>query len=236
MIPRRTMMAAAGPTYPDVVLRDRPYAYYRIEQATDALAMDATPARRDAAWYGAVRPVEAGLVRGAKAAVRFDAATGAYLDVPFGLDPAASNATFEIWIRTPAALPDGGRQILLTQRGGTGESRSWLYIDDVDRDGFGAHSLNTGLGGAPCATGVIIAPATRYHLVLEVTPGVWRLYANGQAKQGGDWAPQTADGTFVVGLDPSSNQHPFQGIAAEIAFYTHALGDARVQAHYEAAG
>lgn len=230
MISHRTMMAAGQTTYRDAVLSDGPYAYYRLEQAA---AADETPARRDAIWQGGVQPGPPGFVRGSAAAAQFSSAAG-YLDVPFGLDPATSITTFESWLRTPATRPSSGRQTLLAQRDGTGVGRSWLYIDDADQDGFGAHSLNTSLGGAPISTGEVIAAATRYHLVLEVTPSAWQLYVNGQAKQGGKITPETATGTFVVGLDKSLSQDPFQGMAAEIAFYTHTLGSARVQAHYEA--
>lgn len=230
MIPHRTMMAAGRTTYRDTVLSDKPYAYYRLEQAA---AADETPARRDATWQGEMQPGQPGLVHGSAAAAQFGGA-GSYLDVPFGLDPTTSITAFESWLRTPATLPSSGRQTLLAQRDGTGVGRSWLYIDDADQDGFGAHSLNTMLGGTPIGTGEVITAATRYHLVLEVTPGAWQLYVNGQAKQGGKMTPETATGTFVLGLDKSLSQDPFQGMAAEIAFYTHTLGSTRVQAHYEA--
>lgn len=234
MIPHRTMMAAGQVTYCDIVLADRPYAYYRLDQPVGTVAADETPARRDASWRGEMQPGQP-LVRGSTAAAQFGEA-GACLDVPFGLDPAASTVTFEIWLRTPATLPSSGRQTLLAQRDGAGVGRSWLYIDDSDRDGLGAHSLHTLLGGAPISTGEVITAATRYHLVFEVTPGAWQLYVNGQARQSGDVTPEAATGAFVLGLDKSLSRDPLQGIAAEIAFYTHALGGARVQAHYEAGG
>jgi hypothetical protein len=229
------MMAAGRITYRDVVLSDGPYAYYRLEQIAGAVATDETPARRDAVWQGEIQPSQPGLVRGSVAAAQFGDAAG-YLDVPFGLDPAASTATFEIWLRPAATLPSSGRQTLLAQRDGTGVGRSWLYIDDAGQDGFGAHNLNTLLGGVPISTGEVITAATRYHIVLEVTPGAWQLYVNGQAKQGGSVTSEAASGAFVVGLNKSLSGDPFQGIAAAIAFYTHTLGSARVQAHYEAGG
>lgn len=235
MIPHRTMMAADRITYRDVVLFDEPYAYYRLEQIAGAVAIDETPARRDAVWQGEMQPGQPGLVRGSAGAAQFGGAAG-YLDVPFGLDPAASTVAFEIWLRLPAMRPSSGRQTLLAQRDGTGVGRSWLYIDDAGQDGLGAHSLNTLLGGTPISTGEVMAAATRYHIVLEVTPGAWQLYVNGQAKQSGNVTPEAASGAFVVGLDKSLSGDPFQGIAAAIAFYTHTLGSARVQAHYEAGG
>lgn len=233
MIPHRTIMAAGGAAYPEVVLADKPYAYYRLEPPAGAIAADETVAQRDATWQGEVQLAQAGLAAGSAGAARFGGAA-AYLDLPFGLDPATSAVTFEIWILTPATLPSNGRQTILAQRDGTGVGRSWLYIDDANHDGLGAHSLNTFLGGAASATGEVILPATRYHLVFEVTPAAWQLYVNGQAKERAGLSPETASGAFVLGLDKSLNHDPFQGIADEIAFYTHALGSARVQAHYEA--
>lgn len=233
MIPHRTMMAAGRAAYREVVLCDGPYAYYRLEQTAGTIIADETPARHDAIWHGELQSGSLGLVAGSAAAVCLGS-TGAYLELPFGFDPAASTVTFEIWIRTPATLPSRGCQTLLAQRDGTGVGRSWLYIDDANRDGLGTHNLNTGLGGVPRATGEVIAAATRYHLVLEVTPEAWQLYVNGQAKGGGGLTPEAATGAFVLGLDKTLKQDPFRGIAAEIAFYTHTLGSARVQAHYEA--
>ncbi|EAR22913.1 LamG domain-containing protein [Nitrococcus mobilis] len=233
MIPYRTIMATGRPAYRDFVLADAPYAYYRFEPATGTLAADETAARRDATCQGEIQFSEPGLVAGSVAALRFGG-KAAYLDVPFALDPTASAVTFEAWILTPATLPENGRQTLLAQRDGSTAGRRWLYIDAGNHDQLGTNSLNTALGGAPSATGVVTAAATRYHLVLEITPEKWRLYGNGQAQKSGEVTPETATGAFVVGTDPSLTQEPFQGAIDEIAFYTHALGGARVKAHYDA--
>ena len=233
MIPHRTMMAAARPGYRDLVLADEPYAYYRLEHTTGDVAADETPARRDATCRGAVQLGEPGLVAGSAAAVRLGAA-GAYLDLPFALDPDEASVTCELWILTPATLPSAGRQTLLAQRDdGPGVGRSWLYIDAGNHDGLGAGSLNTGLAEAPSETGIVIAAATRYHLVLELTAQAWQLYVNGEPSKRGELSPQPA-GAFVLGIDNSLSENPFQGVIDEIAFYAETLGAARIKAHYEA--
>ncbi|MCO6441371.1 MAG: hypothetical protein J5I81_09860 [Nitrococcus mobilis] len=233
MIPHRTIMAASRPAYRDVVLADVPYAYYRLEPTTGTIAADETTARRDAVCQGAMQFGAPGLVPGVAAAVCFDG-TPAYLDIPFALDPAATTVTFEVWMLTPASLPASGRQTLLARRDGPETGCSWLYIDAGNHDQLGANSLNTALGGAPSATGVVITAARRYHLVLEVTPAGWQLYVNGQPGAHGESPPQATGGAFVVGIDPSLHRDPLQGSIAEIAFYTHALGSARAKAHYAA--
>jgi len=227
------MMAAGKPGYRDLVLADEPYAYYRLEHTTGAIAADETSARRDATCQGAVQLGEPGLVSGSAAAVRFGGAA-AYLDLPFALDSAQSSVTCELWILTPATPPSTGRQTLLAQRDGTGVGRRWLYIDDGNHDGLGAGSLNTDLSGSPSATGTVITAATRYHLVLELTAQTWQLYVNGQASGRGELSPQAGAGAFVLGMDQSLSADPFQGVVDEIAFYTDALGRARIEAHYEA--
>lgn len=234
MIPYHTIMTAGRPAYRDVVLADAPYAYYRFEPATGTLAADETAARRDATCQGEIQFSEPGLVAGSATALRFGG-KAAYLDAPFALDSAASAVTFEAWILTPATLPESGRQILLAQCDGPAAGRRWLYIDAGNHDQLGANSLNTALGGAPSATGVVIAAAaTRYRLILEITPEKWQLYGNGRTQESEEVAPETATGAFVVGTDPSLSQEPFQGAIDEIAFYTHALGGARVKSHYDA--
>lgn len=233
MIPHRTMIAAGRILYPDLVLADAPYAYYRLEQATSEMAVDESPAGRHATWRGKVELTQPGLVHGSTAAVRLGGG-GAFLDLPFGLDPASSAVTFELWIQTPATLPGEGIQTLLAQRDGSGTGCSWLYIDDADQDGLGAHSLNTTLGGSAQATGEVIAAATRYHLVLEVTPEGWQLHSNGQARQSRQVSPESATGPYVLGLDKSLGPGVFQGLIDEIAFYNHTLGSVRILLHCQA--
>lgn len=233
MIPHRTMIAAGWTPYQELILADAPYAYYRFEQAPSETVGDKTPAGRHATWQGEVQLTQPGLVRGSAAAARLGGKT-TFLDLPFGLDPVSSTVTFELWIQTPATLPGEGIQTLLAQRDGAGTGRSWLYIDDTDRDGLGAHSLNTTLGGAAQATGEVVAAATRYHLVLEVTPEGWQLHSNGQARQQRQVNPESATGPFVLGLDKSLRGNAFQGLIDEVAFYTHTLGSARILAHWQA--
>lgn len=233
MIPHRTIMAAAKPGYRDLVLADEPYAYYRLEHTAGVIAADETSARRDATCRGDVQLGEPGLVSGSAAAVRFGGAA-ACLDVPFALDSADSSVTCELWILTPATPPSTGQQTLLAQRDGTAVGHRWLYIDDGNHDGLGAGSLNTGLSGSPSATGTVITTATRYHLALVLTAQTWQLYVNGEASGRGELSPQAGTGAFVLGTDKSLSENPFQGVVDEIAFYTDALGGARVKAHYEA--
>ena len=78
------------------------------------------------------------------------------------------------------------------------------------------------------------------HMVFVVEPGDNRVYQNGQRVQTdtgnyGTITTLTLGGPYIGRGWPTANHREINGYIDELAIYTHALSDERVQAHFRAA-
>jgi hypothetical protein len=219
--------------YADVVLADRPLAYFRLDETTgNAVNLGLSGI---AGTYGAnVSRAVRGLLGGdSDFAAQFSSAdAGPALIVQVSpnanLQP-SSMVSVECWVR---GLP-------------TGDARMVSYGDDL-ADPFEAWVLQE-LGGKPqlyigavggVAGASSLAPSTTYHLVGTYDGAAMRLYVNGQpdgvVPATGVIGPYDGNSGLGIGRGYSGTGPTVIGVLDEVAVYGTALPADRVLAHYEA--
>jgi hypothetical protein len=99
--------AWAGP-YSSAVLADSPFAYWRLDETSGSVAVDASGNGRNGAYVGTPALDQSGpLAEAANNAVRFTASSSQYVTVPHVFGGAGwAQVTVEAWINVSAATSD----------------------------------------------------------------------------------------------------------------------------------
>ena len=229
--------------YAQVVLADKPVAYYRFEEVEgDTVVEDETGNGHDSisitnAYLGA------GGFLGR--AVEFRGDGSILLDLQLNpADPEGDGQgvglgdfSIELFVNPAAPGPD---QVILSQQNGTGMGRSNFLLTNVGPFG-------TFMGGFTTASTVTPEANTWYHVVMTYDGGqgseTVRFYVNGEFAGSGGPIAEPADGNWVIGSHKSQSRQFYTGLVDELAFYDYRLddpngdddtADSRVRAHYEA--
>ncbi|HWB98586.1 MAG TPA: LamG domain-containing protein, partial [Bryobacteraceae bacterium] len=223
--PRRKPEETNGP-YARAVLRSKPAAYWRMTEFAGTEAADASGNQRPATYEDGVAfflpgPESAGFSgTQVNRAVHF--AGGRMLASVPGL---AADYTIEFWfwnglpntarsITGYLAAPGGGPALAI---GGTGSSPGRLT-----------------LGGAAGTTE--IQPKTWNHVAMVQQGGRVSVYLNGNRKPelAGQAGGTPSDQIYVGGSQ--DREFTFEGKIDEVAVFGHALTEAEIASHYQAAG
>ncbi len=235
--------------YESVVLRDRPLAYYRLNDTTPHRAATATNSGSlGAAGNGAYFPGTQNQVPGALAGSSDTAAGYTAIDqvscdggvptiVPFRSELNTATFSVEAWLK-PTLDGLGNAQCPLYNRKEVAVLTGWAIYQRGQTAGWNFRGYNgvdanrsIDITGGPYAVGAWS------HLVLTFDGSVAKLYVNGvlAGSQSGvtNYVPNTDPISFCVGGFASGTENPFIGSMDEVALYKTALTGAQVTAHYQ---
>jgi len=217
-----------APKYQDQVLADKPLVYWRLNEATGTVAVDAS-------GNGLSGTYEAGVALGQAGALAGDSAAG-FANLAAVLLPAAAaldvrtSVSVEAWVKPSAAGENGG--IFEKTVTGVVNSQYMLMLES----GVAKFRVRTAAGALVPVDGPILAVGSWSHLVGTFDGTTLRLYLNGaQVAQAAAAGPLAGgSGQSYVG-HLSQRLYPFAGTLDEVAVFAAALSADRVRAHYQAA-
>lgn len=224
------MTLSPSNTYPDIVLSDAPFRYYRLGESAGTTAYDIGGGTGATGTY-----TGAGVTYGSTALISGDTgksvllngSTGSMSFTTTGGSTGNASITVEAWIQI-AANPSATQ--IIVGYGSSGHSQAYLQITSAGKVQFaGFNNLST-LSGA-LTTG---APHHVVGVYDSVAGKIW-TYVDSTATDAGTavTAPTFTSPSGVVGvLWGASNQ--FGGNVQEAALYMAALSSTRVTAHYSA--
>ena len=223
--PRRKVALTHG-AYAQAVLGAKPLAYWRLEEWSGGVAVDATGARRHAAYEtGVARWLEgpaSPAFSGAGALNRCPHLAGGRLQATLRLLQESYTAEFWFW----NGLPNDVRPVTGYLFGRGGESLALAGTN-------GTHGTLV-FGGLAGRT--VIAPKTWNQVALVRDGSRVAAYLNGDTEPeiAGKAAPDGSREVFVGGS--REKEATFEGRMDEVAIYNRALSPQEIRRHYELAG
>jgi hypothetical protein len=225
-----------GTPHPEAVLRDRPLAYWRLNESSGRVAKDASGGGYDGKYVGAVTLGKNGpLLGGRSRAATFDGRSGYVSVPPLG---SARAVTFEAWVRL-TALPAREFGAVLSHEGSTGKSVGdihWHFdMAGRNRVEIKDHAYHH------CFLSEPMALRTWVHLVLiyESKERRMRLFINGElsdsALVGRNTIARLGPSVIGGGYRPERKGHWLEGQIAEVAVYDVALSPERIVEHHRLA-
>ncbi|MGA2865568.1 MAG: LamG-like jellyroll fold domain-containing protein [Verrucomicrobiota bacterium] len=240
-----TIPASASGSYEAAIVADAPEAWWRLDEASGSTTMWDAMGRHDG-YYTNVsgNPVTLGaagaLFNDADTAVSFDG-SASYGVVPFSSKLNGRNFTLECWARTTDLTEE-----LCPVSSSFSSKGEWFFSGSGPDYSFPSGSWNggvysDGLGyfvpSTVAADAVVSGQWT--HLVMT-DDGSWiYVYINGEWDGDSYYDFDRNDsGPLVIGALGNNAGSPvvdlFKGQVDEVAVYTKALSQARIQAHYQA--
>jgi hypothetical protein len=222
------------------VLTDSPIAYWRLGEASGAVANDQRGSRPGSYVGSPTLGIPGGILDDADTAASFS--TGQYVTIPdaAALSPeagAAGKLSLEAWVKL-SSLPAGNAGTVLSKGNGSG----YEYSLRIQPNGSVEIVLWT-MGGstyqAVASPAGSVAAGAWYHLVGTCQNGVaCRVYVNGVQSAAvttgwGGTTPGDGPAAVMIGRRADGVQ-PLVGTIDEAAIYGTALSGSRVQAHYAA--
>ncbi|HZZ65306.1 MAG TPA: LamG-like jellyroll fold domain-containing protein [Candidatus Baltobacteraceae bacterium] len=239
MTARQATGTGTASSYDAVILGDNPAEYYRLDENTGTVAADSSSHGAAATYVGnggtdynlAQSP---GPIASETAGWLEDLGTTASHGVMAPGVAAASTTsswTAEAWVKL-TALPSEYETIL----GNSGQNR--LLITHAGALLYQNHA------GVPLTSATLLQPGTLYHIVLRSdlsagTYGVVSFFVNG-VKDANTLSYASANyrqgmnATYYWGQYDASIWYKFNGYLGRVAYYTSALSDTQVAAHYSA--
>jgi hypothetical protein len=213
-----------GASYSDEVLADNPTLYWKLNEASGAVAVDSSGNGRNGTKSGNAQGSRTGPVAGDDA-TDCDGAAGTVITSTYNPFTNGTVRTFEAWVLRDGISNDGifGSSAQFMARA---EGASTVRFDSDTTGGFDA----TWAG--------VTLDTTWHHIVLVFDePGdTVELFYDGVSQTAkaftGQW--QATPGNFQVARRGGSD--PLDGGLAHVAVYESALSAARILAHYNAAG
>jgi hypothetical protein len=237
-----TVIATPNRPYPEVVLADKPMAYWRLDEASGTTAYDRIGGNNG-------RYIQVVLGRPGYNPLDPDTAGGfgslspgncyvANIPIDFAT---AGNAVFsvEAWVNGAAQTGDNG--IISKGTGGGGEQ---FNLDTGSDGGAPTHAFRffvRDAGGNPHHANGTIAPNGRWHHLVGVCDevhGFLNLCVDGVTNASGAVSGGIlgSTNTVAIGARQSGTSFPhdlqFVGTIDEVAIYNYALSPVQVQAHY----
>lgn len=239
--------------YPDVILRDRPVLYYRMDTVEGNIVRDISGNGNDGVIHGGVTLAQPGATADGDYAMKLDGSTG-YIQTPL-VEESVTAYSIECWMNTTSSAVQGITQNRLDADGSTsGHSLtmavgSWVvgpagvvsFIDDSNYIYIGNYTNSTYNDGRwHHVVGVWSAPQGA-----AIVPSQFLIYIDGAL------VSVTAANNFIFDASPLTGGTAgraigaawtyvspsafFNGLLDEIAVYNYALSAAQVAAHYNAA-
>jgi hypothetical protein len=204
--------------YRDLVLADRPTAYWRLGEPKGNRSARDERGVLTGSYVGNPR-------LGAPGAIVGDRNTAMVLDgkndvVEFG--PVHSPATVEAWIKTSA-----NRLGAVFSNRNPFSHFSFLGVEP------GGYTLAYDSG--PVYGSRWISDGTWHHIVSTYDNGVVRVYVDGELDEQASILRLEGSAPARIGFDPAPPNR-FRGSVDEVAIYDHALSARRIKAHYAASG
>ncbi|RYD27345.1 MAG: LamG domain-containing protein, partial [Verrucomicrobiaceae bacterium] len=231
---------SGGDAYAALVNADKPVAYYRFEEAAEAVeAADSSGGTHNSV---AVNGVSFGHPGRYGSAAFFASELQSYVNLPFLLDPGSGSPfSIEAWTNSPL-FTTGPDAVIVAQKDDGGTGRSILYYTGSGNDQFGSFLKGTQRLGTETIT---VADNTWYHVVLTYSPADFtlRFYVNGVPLGESilDSHPESSVGGWVIGSHKGNAGQFVNGLIDEVAVYDYRLddpngdgntADSRVTAHY----
>lgn len=226
-----THYAAGTSVYAYAVMQDVPLNYYRLGEVSGSTANDGSGNGHSGTINGGVTLGTTGLIfNDTNTAMTFNGSAG-YISLPTtGLPTGASAWSVEAWCKI-TSIPSAGTYSMASW--GTTSSLQMTAIS-LFSNGSTAQFLCDLGGGNHAAGPFTVAINATYHVVGTYDGTNLRLYVNGTLAAGPTaFAPNIALAYATIGSESSSFDF-FPGIIDEVAFYSTALSQARITAHYNA--
>jgi len=226
---RDSAAAGAGSRYHQEVLADAPVAYWRLGESAGTTATDAKGARNGTYTNGPARGAAGALVDDPDTATTFDGVDDR-VDVPYAAALNPTTFTVEAWAR--ATDTSAGFKTVVSSWANPAAAGFGIWADGANW----AFYLGRGAGSTP-----VYAPITTgawTHLAATYQGTTMRLYVDGQLAASGT-ASYLANTTSPLGIGGATYgggvwQHFLNGGVDEVAVYSTALSQPRIQAHYAA--
>lgn len=234
---------SGGDAYTALVKADKPVAYYRFEEAADAVEVADSSAHNHTSEF--VNGVSFGHPGRYGSAGFFAANFQGYVNLPFLLNPGSGEAfSVEAWTTSPlfTSEPDS---VLVAQKDSEGTGRSILFYSGSGNDQFVSFLKGAQRRGTESIT---VEDNTWYHIVLTYSPDDFtlRFYVNGVALGESvlDSHPESSQGGWVIGSHKGNAGQYTNGLIDEVAIYDYRLddpngdgdtSDSRVTVHYPVA-
>jgi hypothetical protein len=219
--------AATPGSYRDLVLASQPLIYYRLEEPSGTVAVDAAGAN-DGNYRGTVALGRSGALAGETSSALEVSAIDSGVTMPL-MEPWSADFTAELWFQRAQGPVSGSHVILIRER----------HMVRGFRFGYGTNGvLRFWCSESGCTSGDILGhtameAGTWHHLALSRRGSEIRMYVDGEQDAIG-----TADYIAQLASDPvawgSSQGTPSQGRFDELAVYPRALSPGEIAAHYEA--
>ncbi len=228
-------------TYEERVLSDEPIGYWKLDETSGTTAANlgsSGPAHNltYTSNSGAYTLGQTSAHDSLGTAVGFENGAGAF-DASWGSLIKANDQSVEFWFKMTG---DANNQQRLVSTGDRSASPSGfdIYAGGTMADGF---TVGLCVYGVYQTNGSIVVQGNTWNHVVMVqgTDGVFKLYVNGQLDSV-TWGPSTigapASGLALgYNVDPYPGDRFMDGELDEVAWYDHALTDAQIEAHYQAA-
>lgn len=226
-------------SYRDVVLADRPRAYWPLDEGTGTVARDLSGHGYNATYTntaGFTYAVGSPKMAGGRGIVF---ASTAYVAPPSGAYQTVTDFSRELWIKTTSVVG----QVMLVAQYGAANGEDWWFLNT---NSLYEHAMYNGgyiygpAGALTTGDTTRIAQDGRgHHLVLtRANAGRVRIYMDGYmvSDQVGGTSANTLSGTTAqyIGRAIPDNNREFLGTMSDVATYDYALSPGQVLAHYRA--
>jgi hypothetical protein len=215
--------------YSAAVKKDRPIAWWRMEELSGTMASDSSGFGRNGTYIAS--PVM-GVVVGERLGLGLNltqSVNGDGIFVPYGKWMDLDSATIELWVRPNRVTYTDA--VLMLAKGN-------VWQMQVTKDGRPAFIYTNGNGGRATTPFVL---GQLYHVVGTFVPGTTpysylRLYVNGEFVGEAPTVDQRLPrDTLMMEIGRGQSSFlDFVGLIDEVALYDRALGVDRIKAHYEA--
>jgi hypothetical protein len=208
-------------TYATAVLADSPDLYWKLGDASGN-PVDSSGNGRDATSTSSITYQQTGPMTGSFAVSLASGGQVLRSSVP---NSATNNVSIETWFKLTSHASD---------------QRKIVYSGNSASNGYGLLSRNGGskfieylCGGAALGgnSNGVISTSVFKHLVLVRRSGAWEYWIDGAKDSAtpGSTAPVTPSGNFGIG------ETDLVGLWSNVAIYSTALSQARIEAHFAAA-
>jgi hypothetical protein len=226
-------------TYSAEVLADSPVGYWRLGESSGTNAADSSGNSRDGTYSGSPTLAQTGLLTGdADKSVSFDGSDD-YVDLS---NPSAlrfsGSFSLEAWVKIPSGVTQQAA-VIAQQYDGSGVNYILAFFNGADsslKPSFGWYNGSWRLQRSLTSLSV----DTVYHLVGTWDGSSMKIYVNAVEPSydgaTGSGAPPTSTANFRIGSrwDTAASPHKFTGFIDDVAIYSTALSQSRIQAHYDA--
>jgi hypothetical protein len=214
--------------YAAAVMEDSPISYWRLDELSDASALDAQGVN-PGTYRNDPRLGEPSLVPsdGFDPAVRFDGINDrVYIPSSDSLSPTA-RVSVEAWIK-PAALPVAGHIASIAGRSDAYSIQlNGPRLEFMVARARGHSRLRTRAG--------LIAPGRTYHVVGTYSGTAQQIFVNGVKVAGAAVSGAVSPGVFPFGIGSAGRGgRAFRGVVDDVAVYAGSLSAAVVSDHYRA--